>query len=69
MTSHRASSDSQFDTHLATLSESSLDAKISAWTSLSSDLSGEKTELHSHQSQVTKHRKKVADMLIDLEKF
>ena len=66
MSNHRASTDAQFDAHLATLTETTLDAKIAAWTALQTDLDGEKTEVDGNRSQVFKHRKKVADMLEDL---
>ena len=66
MSNHRASTDAQFDAHLATLTETTLDAKIAAWTALQTDLDGEKTEVDGNRSQVSKHRKKVADMLEDL---
>jgi uncharacterized membrane-anchored protein YhcB (DUF1043 family) len=67
MTNHRSSTDAQFDTHLGTLTESTIDAKITAWEALQTDLGGEKTEVEGHRSQVFKHRKKVADMLEDLD--
>ena len=67
MTSHRQSSDSQFDTHLSSLADDTLANKKTAWTSLKSDLGGENTELFGHQNQISKHRKKVNDMLEDLE--
>lgn len=67
MTSHRQSSDSQFDTYLSSLADDTLANKKTAWTSLKSDLGGENTELFGHQNQISKHRKKVNDMLEDLE--
>ena len=67
MTNHRSSTDAQFDTHLGTLTESTLDAKITAWEALQADLGVEKTEVEGHRTQVFKHRKKVTDMLADLD--
>ena len=66
MTNHRASTDAQFDIHLGSLTESTLDAKITAWEALLADLGGEKTEVEGHRSQIFKHRKKVSQMLEDL---
>ena len=67
MTNHRASTDQTFQTHLDSLTETSLDAKLTAWEALQTDLSVENTETAGHRSQLSKHRVKVDEMVENLE--
>ena len=67
MTSHRELTDSQFDTHLASLDDSSLANKLTAWQSAKTELDTERTSVTSHRTQITKHARKVTNMIDDLE--
>jgi len=67
MTSHRDSTDAQFATHLATLDETTLDNKITAWEALQVSLDTEKGTVHGQRGQLVKHKKKVSEMIDDLQ--
>ena len=67
MTNHRASSDSVFDTHLATLDTSSLVNKSTAWSGLQTNLDSEKTLLNGQKGKLANHVGKVEQMLADLQ--
>jgi hypothetical protein len=67
MSNHRDSSDAVFDAHLATLDETSLDNKIAAWAALKVLLDAEKNAVATQRGQIVKHKKKVNDMLDDLD--
>ena len=66
MSNHRDSSDAVFDAYLATLTETSLDAKIAAWEALKVLLDAEKAAVATQRGQIVKHKRKVNDMLEDL---
>ena len=67
MTTHRLSTDNEFDTHLSTLTVTSLDNKVTAWSGLKTNLDTEKDLLHGQRGQLTTHDAKVAQMIADLK--
>jgi len=67
MTTHRLSTDNEFDTHLSTLTVTSLDNKTTAWSGLKTNLDTEKLLLHGQRGQLTTHDDKVAQMIADLK--
>ena len=66
MTTHRNTSDADFDTHLSGLSATSIDNKITSFTDVKTELDAEQSTLNNQRNQLRKHTQKVSDMLDDL---
>ena len=67
MTSHKDSTDTQFQATIDSLQHSSISSKLSIIESLESDLSSETTGLEVQRAQLHKHKQKIADLVSDLK--
>ena len=67
MTSHKDSTDTQFQATIDGLTHTSISTKLSIIESLDSDLSTETTGLEVQRAQLHKHKQKIADLVSDLK--
>ena len=67
MTSHRDSTDTQFQAAIDGLSHTSIPTKLAVIESLDADLLAESTALETQRNQLHKHKQKIAGLVSDLQ--